>query len=226
MNHEQDRAVADLLVRAAPRPPEAPQARDLVAAGITRGRALRRRRRTGAAAAALAAVAVATAGVAVVAPHGAGDGRTTVATEPSTGAVTSQVLARLLPPGEVADLRDDDEGDVRRGSVLYEGTRVYVYVYRASSCDTAPLLLDVGCYDLTADGDRPRSVAGTETSAGSGDLVRKRSEADYTRPDGWRVSVVATNDAVAGGPVVRRTPALTWSELLTIARDGAWLPDE
>ena len=201
----------------------------IVAGSVARGRALRRRARVETTLAAVAVLGV-TGAAASLLPGGGGDsGRerdgTAVASEPATNrSPVASTLASLLPGGGGTALTDERGRGYDRGGLLYRGTRVYVYVYRAASCDTAPPLTDVGCYDLEPGGTGPRSVAGTETSSGPGDLSRKKSEADLTRPDGWRVSVVATNDAEPDGPVVRRTPALSWPELLRIARADIWLP--
>jgi hypothetical protein len=212
-----DRATSDLT----------PDVDRIVAGAIVRGGALRRRARVATTLAATAVIGV--TGLAATLLPGGGDGRgrdeASVASEPATGrSPLASTLASLLPDGRATALADEHGRGYDRGGLLYRGTRVYVYVYRATSCDTAPLLTDVGCYDLDPGGTRPRSVAGTETSA-DGQQLRRRSEADLTRPDGWRVSVVATNDREAGGPVVTPDPALSWAQLLRIARADVWFPD-
>ncbi|MFC4784529.1 hypothetical protein ACT8ZV_08650 [Nocardioides sp. MAHUQ-72] len=79
MDH-QDEHIGQLLVQGSPPSPSDPQR--LVAAGITRGRALRRRQRAGTAAAALAVFGVIGVG-AVVVPLGGGDRSTPVASDPT-----------------------------------------------------------------------------------------------------------------------------------------------
>lgn len=86
MDH-QDHHVGQLLAEASPPAPTDPHR--LVAAGITRGRALRRRQRAGTAAAAVAVLGVIGVGAAVVPSFGHGSGRGQVASEPTSSATTT-----------------------------------------------------------------------------------------------------------------------------------------
>ena len=197
----------------------------IVAGSVGRGRALRRRARLATTLAAAAVIGVTGLAASLLPGDSSGHERDTAAaaSEPEThGTPVASTLASLLPHGRVKALADDRGRDYDRGGLRYRGTRVYVYVYRAASCDSGPLLEDVGCYDLNSTDTRPHSTAGTWTT-GDGHPRRRKSEADFTRPDGWRVSVVATNDRAADGPVVRRLPALSWDQLLRIARADVWL---
>ena len=85
MDH-QDEHIGQLLVQGTPPTPSDPHR--LVAAGITRGRALRRRQRAGTAVAALTVFGVIGVGAAVV-PLGGGDraGSTPVASDPTPTAL-------------------------------------------------------------------------------------------------------------------------------------------
>lgn len=196
----------------------------IVAGSVGRGRALRRRARVGTTLATTAVIGV--TGLAASQLPGGSDGSrhdAAAASEPAThGTHVARTLASLLPHGRVKALADEHARGYERGGLLFRGTRVYVYVYRAESCNAAPLLTDVGCYDLGRHPTRARSVAGTETTH-DGPRPGQKSEADFTRPDGWRVSVVATNDRAEDGPVVRQHPALSWDELVRIARADVWL---
>jgi len=202
----------------------APDVDRIVAGSVGRGRALRRRARVGTTLAAAAVIGVTGLAASLLPGDGAGHRRDAAAASEPAAHVTpvASTLASLLPHGRVKALADDGGRDYDRGGLRYRGTRVYVYVYRAESCDTAPMFEDAGCYDLNSTDTHPASTAGTWTT-GDGSPRRRKSEADFTRPDGWRVSVVATNDRAADGPVVRRMPALSWAELLRIARADVWL---
>jgi hypothetical protein len=227
MDHEPDHdshlAIGDLLVHAAPSPPA--DADRVVLGAMTRGRTLRRRRRAASLLAAAAVVGVVGTGGALLAPGGGEQRAAGVAGRSLPTPVTASTLASLLPPGKVSDLEDRSGPDLRRGGLLYDGTRVFVYVYRAASCNSGPLITDLGCFDLEPGATEPDTNAVTETSPAPGGLDRVHAEADYVRPDGWRVAVVATNDAAPDGPVVQQAPALTRPQLLEIARAGVWLPE-
>lgn len=225
-----DQAIGGLLLDVLPDPPV--DADRIVAGAMSRGRRLRRRRRAAVVLATAAAVGVAGPGLALLATVGAGDdgtraGRaaTNVAVQPAEVPPTAGTLASLLPPGQVSELEDRDGPDLRRGGLLYDGTRVFVYVYRAATCNSGPLITDLGCFDLKPGATEPDTNVVTQASPAPGVLDRVHAEADYVRPDGWRVAVVATNDAAPDGPVVQRAPALTRPQLLEIARARVWLPE-
>ncbi len=93
---QQDQRVGTLLVEGSPAAPTDPYR--LVAAGMTRGRALRRRQRAGTAAAALAVLGVIGVGAAVVPSFGDGPGSTPVASDPTpSGPTTSEPAPSPTP---------------------------------------------------------------------------------------------------------------------------------
>ena len=112
MDH-QDEQIAQLLVEASPAAPTDPDR--LVAAGITRGRALRRRQRAGTAVAAVAVLGVIGVGAAVVPSFGDGSrpGSTPVASEPTPSVTTSPSPSASTSPTSSPTSAPTPPGDVR-----------------------------------------------------------------------------------------------------------------
>ena len=201
----------------------------IVAGSVVRGRALRRRARVGTTLAAAAVVGVTGLAASLLPAGGGGSGRERDEEPPPPS--RRQTGARWRAPSPRCSRAAAPRPSPTSGAAATTGAACSIGAPRSTSTSTGPPRATrrqrsptPAATTWTRAGPGPARSRGTETSSGPGDLSRKKSEADLTRPDGWRVSVVATNDREAGGPVVTRDPALSWAQLLRIARPTSGSP--